>query len=65
MWLYSLICMVAAATISYVQGLDGPLFVMLTAVYAGALVIIGTQVLLPFFPIQARLDRSYLQTLLK
>jgi hypothetical protein len=65
MWVYSLICLVGAATISHVQGLDGPLFVMLALVYAGVLVIIGTQVLLPFFPIQVRLDRSYLQTLLK
>jgi hypothetical protein len=62
-WLYAPICFTGGLIIAYAQGVQNPLFLMCTFIYAGLITVAAAPILGPFFPLKLRLAREYIQTL--
>jgi hypothetical protein len=62
-WLYVFFCLCTGFTIAYLQGLQNPLFVMVSLAYSGAIVVIAAPILAPFIRPKLRVASDYIQKL--
>jgi hypothetical protein len=62
-WVFVALCVGIAVLLASLQGFEEPLFVLRCLIGASVILILGTRVLLPFFPMKVRLDRTRIQTI--